>query len=100
MENEVRSYPECDKLAEASEESNKIGQFLDWMCDEKDIRFAKAPNQEEFDALEEDGVEAYEGMVIEVYFNIHDLLAEYFNIDLNKVEKERQQMLENIRNAK
>jgi ribosomal protein S27AE len=74
--------PECEKLSNVADESNRIGNFLDWLS-EKDIRLC---------SYEEDA---------EMYFpmssGVENLLAEYFEIDLNKVEKERMALLEWLR---
>lgn len=63
-------YPECTKLALASEESKKLGYFLDW--------------------LQEKGID------LNLVYNPEELLAEYFDIDLKKIEKERRDILKNI----
>lgn len=34
-------YPECEKLKEVSEDSNKIGAFLDWLMYDKGIVLSK-----------------------------------------------------------
>lgn len=76
----MSEYPECDKLAKVAEDSNKIGQFLDW-CEENDI-------------------------VLCTYTELHpsplqtrreELMAKYYEIDLNKVETERRAILESCR---
>lgn len=76
---------ELDKMAKVHERSQAIGAFLDWLGGERDYTICE---------LGENG----EGM--EEYFpvrpNIEKLLAEYFDIDLEKVEKERRKLLDSL----
>jgi hypothetical protein len=77
--------PECEKLAAIKDEGQVIGEFLEWLegkgwflCEYK--------------------ADYYEGnMPLPIRFNIDHLLAEYFNIDLKKVEAEQRALLEEIR---
>jgi hypothetical protein len=77
--------PECEKLAAIKNESQPIGEFLEWveskgwfLCEYKS--------------------DYYEGnMPLPIKFNTSHLLAEYFNIDLKKVEAEQLALLEEIR---
>lgn len=74
----MSKYPECDKMKEVSEKSQAIGEFIEWLGYEKNIYL-----------MHED--ETPVRMSMEV------MLAEFYNIDLKKVEQERQQMLDEIR---
>lgn len=76
-------YPECEKLAKVSDKSQTIGAFLEWLQGVKEIELAKWSDSD--------------GLYPE-HTTIESLLAEYFEIDMNKVEKERQQILEDIQN--
>ncbi len=73
--------PECDKLVKIAPQSNVIGEFLDWLESEKEIILAIYDDDELFPDNE----------------NKESLLAEFFEIDLNLIEKERQALLEHIR---
>lgn len=75
--------PEVDKMLAVRDKSQEIGSFLEWLRGEKKIVLA---------AYEHDDL-------IEVYTSTNDLLAEYFEIDLNKVEAERRAILEGLRKA-
>lgn len=77
--------PECEKLAKVSEESNRIGDFLSWLS-QKDVVLAEW----EIDWLIPSSYRLSDS-------GINKLLAEYFEIDLNKVEKERRALLEWLR---
>lgn len=82
-----KSYPECDKLAAVSEESQKIGAFLDWLRNEKG--YVICEENKDCDSGQE---------LAPIFSNIESLLAEYFDINLNRVEKERREILANLRN--
>ena len=88
-------YPECEKLAKVSEDSNKIGRFLDWL-QSQGIMLAKYHEHTD-DCYDEDGYdyecEYTEEMIQPVYENKEDMLARYYNIDMDKVEKERREIL-------
>lgn len=71
------NYPEHKKLSVIAESSQAIGEFLEWMINEKEYSLAK---------FKEDGVH------IET-LNIEQLLIEFFNIDLKKIEQEKKEML-------
>ena len=84
--------PECKKLSAVSEESNKIGDFLEWLSSKGFVI-----------AGYEHGIRNYEKLVAIRKFQasngINNILAEYYGIDLNKVEKERQALLEWVRES-
>jgi hypothetical protein len=89
MENE---YPECEKMHKVSETSNQIGYFIDWLRGTKEIVFSKW-------YLNEDGDPEENDILLPEFPDMEKLLAEFFNIDLNKVEAERCVMLDEIRKA-
>jgi hypothetical protein len=78
--------PELDKMEAVQEQSQTIGEFLEWL-NGKGISLCKL------------GTADWEQ---NFHFPIHDstekLLAEYFDIDLNKVEQEKQVLLAEWRN--
>ena len=76
-------YPECEKVKSVQPKSQAIGEFLDWLG-EKGIHLAKWGDDDKLWPFNK---------------NKEELLAEYFEIDLNKVEQEKRQMLEEIRNS-
>lgn len=65
----MKDYPEHDKLIKIADKSQAIGEFMSWLEDEK-------------------------GFVIS---DTVDLLAEYFEIDLKKIEEEKNTMIEELR---
>ena len=82
---ETIQYPECEKMKAVEKESRIISSFLDWLS-EKDIALCK---------LEPTGDIRKEFFMIST---THErLLAEHFNIDLDRVEKERRAILAIVR---
>ena len=79
----MSKYPDCpetDKLVAIAKDSQKIGSFLEWL-------------------QENDFVIAYYGRNDILYQHrqtTNDLLAEYFKIDLDKVETERRAILNHL----
>lgn len=88
--NNVRT-PECDKLLEVKDESQSIGDFLDWLTHEKKIvlcEWREVDRDEEEDGFHDGHYPTYD--------TIEQLLAKYFEINLKKLEKERRKMLANL----
>ena len=73
-------YPECEKMAKVQSESQAIGAFLDWLGSEKSVYLAGS-----------------EDMDVPFNYQKEELLAEFFEIDLKKVEREKRHMLEGCR---
>lgn len=88
--------PECEKLTKVSEESNKIGNFLDWMYSRGLVLCTWEENDDEDtnDYLPDILVPASK---YRTHSGIENLLAEYFGVDLDKVEKERRALLDWLR---
>ena len=63
-------FPECEKLAQVSDTSQAIGEFLDWL-------------------------QTVHGVTLPA--SIQDLLHQYFEVDAGKVEAERRLLLRTIR---
>lgn len=80
----MTAYPEHEKIEKVQLESNTIGEFLDWLPS-KDIQLGTWTESGEF---------------IPLHRNIEKLLAEFFEIDLEKIEQEKRAMLELLRNNK
>lgn len=79
--------PECEKLQSVSDTSQEIGAFLDWLQQEKGCVFSRY-------------VGSNDRLVVDTDLeNKERLLAEYFNIDLDKVEAERRALIKELREA-
>lgn len=74
--------PECDKLVRVAPLSQEIGHFLDWL-QEQGIQLCDWSDEDE------QYVHHYEPFAL--------LLARYFDVDMNKVDRERQQILDALR---
>ena len=79
----MKEYPEHHKQSKILDKSQAIGEFLDWLCHETDIVFGIWDEHD-------DELNPY-------HISIQQILADYFDIDLNKLEAEKQSMLEKIR---
>jgi len=79
--------PECDKLVAVQPKSQVIGEFLDWLA-ESNFAVCRYANYE--DAPSHDGW-------VPARLSLEELLAEFFVIDLGKVEQERRAILDELR---
>jgi len=82
----VPEYPEHEKLKAVQAESQAIGEFMDWAMN------ARTPPI----LLREAVYDEYDRPLGKL-ITISDLLAEYFEIDQNKLETEKRKMLEELR---
>ena len=78
--------PELDKMLKVKEDSQKLGEFLDWLKGKYEL--AQWHDSHGVDRLVAKNV------------GTEKILAEYFEIDLVKCENERREILENIRESK
>ncbi|GAH25145.1 unnamed protein product [marine sediment metagenome] len=100
---------ELEKLESVSKKSQAIGEFLEWLFGTKNYHIAKYLTEEEYES--EDNVCWVDGLyekqqfkrheigkeeLMPIYVDIEKLLAEFFEIDLVKVEKERRETLEKL----
>jgi hypothetical protein len=76
-------YPECDKLLKVRDRSQAIGEFMEWLKAEKGVELAHYP-------------ETKPDELWPWHQPMEKLLAEFFDIDLNKVEQERRSMLDKL----
>lgn len=82
----MSDYPEHEKLHKISDQSQAIGEFLDWLEDEKNVYLGYThiidtpwSDEERFDLW---------------HYNTQKLLAEFFDIDYDKLQAEKDIMLE------
>ena len=80
--------PECDKMIAVKNKSQPIGEFLDWLQNEKGFCISEWSGK-----ADENGDE----YLLPVHKSIEQWIADYFNIDLNKVEQERRAVLDYLR---
>jgi len=74
--------PECDKMKAVQKQSQAIGEFLEWLLCEKNLQLC------EWDGLYK---------MIPDHTPTEELLAEFFGIDLKKVEQEKRAILDFMR---
>jgi len=92
--------PELDKMHEVKDKSQAIGEFLEWLRDEKNYTVMRWSKKRDWDDYKEDDPEGDEDSNlggIPVRDTIEQLLADYFDIDLKKVEEERRMILDTMR---
>jgi hypothetical protein len=80
--------PETARLVAASTESQKIGEFLDWLNFELGVTLC---------VLDEETGRFQPARGMGVFTSTERLLARYFQIDLDRVERERGRLLAYIR---
>jgi len=84
-------YHECEKLYAVNDESQKLGEFLDWL---KRKYYLCEFFEDYIPELDENYSPAG---YYPIRKSINQILAEYFKIDLGKIEKERRQILDELR---
>ena len=77
-------YPEHEKVRAIQRESQAIGEFMDWLSEEKEMALYKWD-------------EVAAAHLYHVRSSVGDLIAEFFGIDPMKLEAEKQAMLDEIR---
>ncbi len=79
----LNEYPEHARLLKVKDESQACSEFLEWLSSEKGFHLAKSiPGRAR---------PSY------VSYSIQDLLAEFFEIDQDKLEAEKREMLATLR---
>ena len=85
----MSEYPEHDKLTAIQAQSQKIGEFLEWLQCDKHVRLLGEYGSK----TTEEGEPVY----VPIRQSKQQLLAEFFEIDLAKLEEEKRQMLAKCR---
>lgn len=81
----MADYPEHAKLKAIKEEANVIGPFLDWLHDTKKYTICRHESVAGSDVL------------IPIDEGLEPLMADYFKVDLKKIAKEKDAMVEEMR---
>ena len=90
-------YPEHEKLGKIKEKSQAIGDFLQYLSDVKHLHLAEWVLIDQFDIFGKPE-EPVKRLFITSY-SMNDLLSEFFKIDQDKLEAEKRQMLDSMREA-
>ena len=85
--NKVPAHPNLDKMLTVKDDSHKLGEFIDWLSSNKGVILAmwgeaNDENEEPTDYLYPCNIK------------LERLLAEYFEIDYDAMEKEKKAILE------
>ena len=107
------NYPEHQRMKAIADKSQSIGEFIEWLINKKNVHLGHYPTvcyHQDVDgscALHQQvhrecpkNCEEYEedqARFTEWSYNTQRLLAEFFEIDLKKIDAEKEQMLEEIR---
>lgn len=96
--------PECEKMHAVKDKSQAIGEFLEWLQAERKVHLCVVHSHsdgcyEEDDEFHEDPPKCgcNEGDYLPFHKGTEQLLAEFFGIDLAKVEDEKRALLEFVR---
>jgi len=73
----MQEYPECEKLKKIQKESYACGDFYHWAINKGYIKDGNLSKRQ--------------------HKSLETLLAEFFEIDVNKLEKEKRVMLDSLR---
>lgn len=79
-------YPECEKMTAIQDKPRVIGDFLEWLEETKEMTICVLIEGEN-----------EQGEYYPIYLETEKLLAEFFKIDLDKVEEEKRQILDETR---
>ena len=82
------STPELDRIAKVHDQSEIIGQFLEWLQDASHYAIGEWISERNV-----------QDSFVPAHPDINRLLAEYYDIDLDKVDQERKQILDEIRRS-
>lgn len=88
-------YPELEKVEQIQDKSQPVGEFLEWLTTERGIVLAQYHKHTEkcygIDEFYKCGFN--DDLLYPCRIGIEKLLAEFFHIDLDKVEMERRQLI-------
>lgn len=79
----MSEYPEHDKLSEVAEYSQEVGRFLDEFLPSKGYVLSYVPEQ-------------YDHTLVPVQRTITSLLAEFYGVDLDRLEQEKREMIRRL----
>lgn len=85
-------YPECEKMAAVKDEFQVIGEFLEWLQHDRQIQVKLCVLNSATDKSTD-----YYTKLVPYRIEMEQLLAEFFGIDLDKVEQEKRWMFKEIR---
>lgn len=78
--------PECDRMLAVRDQSQAIGEFIDWLNYEHEVFLARYEDLDDYS----------QPVLMTFHRNMNELLAEFFGIDLAKVEAEKRAILDSL----
>lgn len=86
----MSEYPEHDKLEKIHDQSQEIGEFVEWLLSGNSGYFicTQCDSESLFGPIK---------TYLPTSINIQEVLAKYYEIDLIKLEKEKREMLDELR---
>lgn len=96
------SYPEHEKLAKISDQSQACGEFLAWLIEEKKVHLMMWQDISVSDiSVSDERALRWQGEQCQALFpfayTTQNILAEFFDIDLKKLEDEKRAMLDSLK---
>lgn len=96
--------PELDKLSAVKDRSQACGEFLEWLTQEKCVVLAKPHVHTRYCREKESAFgpvicEVLSGELVQDNVSVQRRLAEFFDIDMDKVESEKRVLLDEVRKA-
>lgn len=89
--------PTLDRMHEVHPQSQAIGEFLEWLQTEKQYDLARHHVHGELCYEDDTRVcGMHDGQPVCVHYSIEKLLAEYFEIDLQKADDEKRTILASL----
>ena len=82
---------ECEKLSKVAAQSQKCGEFLEWLLE----RYSLCEVHKHDNDCEDCGY--LQNDLVLIHVNVQKLLAEFFGIDLKKLEEEKMEFLTELR---
>jgi len=89
----MNELTELAKMGAVKEKSQAIGEFIEWLRDTKSVVFAEWVDE----ICESNCRHKHEARLVSAYVDIESWLAQFFDIDLDKVEKEKRAILKALR---
>ncbi len=101
MESKMIEYPEHEKLKKIIDKSQICGEFYEWLTQQKNIRLSKLHQHtsECFDGEDNLICDRFHNEYYPMKVDIRDLLAEFFGIDQERLNAEKEQMIEYLRKS-
>lgn len=106
--NQYPATPELDKLKAIQDKSQVCGEFLEWLEVTHGMQLGKGhihgpecdgwdEERQKYNPDRDNRCSFYEGQFQHLHISREKLLAQFFEIDLDKVEEERRAILDHIR---